>query len=343
MIRLLSMLLVAPAILHCGEDRPPPPPPPPGFVPGQTPVPIPGQPQPIQPGVPGIPAPATITLTPGFMPDPQVVRGTSGGAVQASNLSPGCTGWIGQNPNHLVNVASPFTNLRVIVAATGGQDTTLVVQKPDGTYVCDDDSEGMNPIVQGPITTAGVHRVWVGSYTRTESIPYTLGFSELTSVTAASLIGGTSPTPTPTPTMPATIDITGTTANFAPVNVAPGFVPDPMVVSGTSGGAESATSLGSGCIGFIATTPDHFLQVGGAGIPSLRVMAKSETDTTIVVRRPDGTFMCNDDSDGFNPMVEGNFPPGQYRVWIGSYAQGQNGSYRLGVSAQAGMTPSRLQ
>jgi len=275
------------------------------------------------------------------MPDPQVVHGTSGGAVQASNLNPGCTGWIGQNPNHLVNVAAPMSNLRIIVGTAGGQDTTLVVQKPDGTYVCDDDSEGMNPIVEGPINTPGIHRVWVGSYTRSELIPYTLGFSELGSVTAASLTGGT---PTPTPgTTPANIDTTGSSSNFGQLTLAPGFLPDPQVVSGTSGGSESATTLGVGCIGFVARTPDHFLQVGGAGFPSLRVMVSSDTDTTLVVRRPDGTFLCNDDSDGTNPMVEGNFPPGQYRVWIGSYAQGQNGSYRLGVSAQAGMTPSRLQ
>ena len=72
-------------------------------------------------------------------------------------------------------------------------------------------------------------------------------------------------------------------------------------------------------------------------------MAKSDVDITLVVHRPDGTFLCNDDSEGFNPMVEGNFSPGRYRVWIGSYAQGENGSYRLGLSAQPGMTPSRLQ
>ena len=167
MIRRLSSsflaLLVCATTLHCGEDRPPPPPPPPGFVPGQpVPVPVqPGQPgQPGQPAMPGVPG-TPITLSPGFTPDPHVVRGSSGGAVQASNLSPGCMGWIAQNPNHLLNATAPFANLRIIVGA-GSHDTTLVVQKPDGTYVCDDDTEGMNPIVQGPITTPGVHRIWVG-------------------------------------------------------------------------------------------------------------------------------------------------------------------------------------
>lgn len=279
------------------------------------------------------------------MPDPNIVRGSSGGAVQASNLNPGCTGWIAQNPNHLLNATAPFTNLRIIVGA-GSQDTTLVVQKPDGTYVCDDDSEGMNPIVQGPIATPGIHRIWVGSYDRTQTIAYTLGFSELSSVTAASLQGnapGVPPNnPIPTPAG-GSVDTTGTRSNFGQVTIAPGFMPDPHVVSGSSGGSVSATGLGGGCLGFVAHTPDHFIQVGGAGFPSLRVMAHSSVDTTLVVYRPDGTYLCNDDSDGTNPMVEGNFPPGQYRVWIGSYAQGQNGSYRLGVSAQPGMTPSRLQ
>ena len=294
--------------------------------------------------MPGMPS--TITLTPGFIPDPHVVRGSSGGAVQASNLSPGCTGWIAQNPNHLLNAAQPFTNLRIIVGA-GSQDTTLIVQRPDGTYLCDDDSEGMNPIVQGPIPMPGIHRIWVGSYDRTQTIPYTLGFSELTSTTAASLTGSAPGVPPSNPIPPTpgmgSVDTTGTSSNFGQVDVSPGFLPDPTVVSGTSGGSVSATSLGAGCLGFVAHTPDHFIQVGGSGFPSLRVMAKSDVDTTLVVLRPDGTFLCNDDSEGTNPMVEGNFPPGRYRVWIGSYAQGQNGSYRLGLSAQPGMTPSRLQ
>ncbi|HJL49370.1 MAG TPA: hypothetical protein RMG45_26165, partial [Polyangiaceae bacterium LLY-WYZ-15_(1-7)] len=65
-------------------------------------------------------------------------------------------------------------------------------------------------------------------------------------------------------------------------------------------------------------------------------------DTTLVVRKPDGTFVCDDDSEGMNPMVTGSFPPGQYRVWVGSYQQGQNAAYRLGFSELSSVTPNSI-
>ena len=130
-------------------------------------------------------------------------------------------------------------------------------------------------------------------------------------------------------------------SNFGTVSLNPGFIPDPHTATGTSGGATDATSLGGGCVGYIAGTPDHLFNATGA-FSTLRVMAHSTADITLVIQKPDGTYLCDDDTDGTNPVVEGSFAPGTYKVWIGSYEQGTNSPYTLGFSELADRTPSSL-
>ena len=183
--------------LACGGEEQPQQPP--ATNAPATPQPV-GQAQPVAPAggaAPPTPTPAagagqsnfgTVALRPGFTPDPHVVRGTSGGAIQASNLNAQCRGWISQTPDHLFNAQGPFNNLRFVVNA-GSEDTTLVVQKPDGTYLCNDDTDGFHPVVAGAFPP-GMYKVWVGSYQRGTQAAYQLGISELGSVTPSSLGGG---------------------------------------------------------------------------------------------------------------------------------------------------------
>lgn len=129
-----------------------------------------------------------VTIGPGFMPDPQTATGSAGGPVQASTMSSDCRGYINSAPNHIINATGAFANLRVIVSSSA--DTTLVIQRADGSFVCNDDFEGLNPGVQGPFGP-GQHRVWVGTYNAASAgAAYTIGFTELGTVTAASLGGG---------------------------------------------------------------------------------------------------------------------------------------------------------
>jgi hypothetical protein len=265
----------------------------------------------------------TVSLNPGFMPDPHTVSGTSGGSVDASTWSPTCRGWVSQTPDHIFMAGGNFTTMRMLVNG-GSEDLTLVVQKPDGTYLCNDDAEGRNPIVNSPLMP-GAYKVWVGSYTAGVNARYNLGFSELTSSTCAALGnpagGGTVPTPPPP----------GGGSNFGTVSLTPGFVPDPHVATGNAGGSLDATSWNASCRGYVSQTPDHLFAAGG-NFSFLKIMVSSTEDTTLVVQKPDGTYLCNDDTEGLNPVITGSFPPGTYRVWIGSYQAGQNPAYRLGFS-----------
>jgi hypothetical protein len=130
-------------------------------------------------------------------------------------------------------------------------------------------------------------------------------------------------------------------SNFGTVQLNAGFVPDPHTASGTSGGSIDAATWQAGCNGFVTTQPDH-LFVAATAFANLRVMAHSTGDITLVVQKPDGTYLCNDDTDGTDPLVEGAFPAGTYKVWIGSYQAGTNSPYTLGFSELTSVMPSSL-
>ena len=160
------------------------------------PTPIPGMPTPVGTAPVGT-APmgtapmgggAPVTIGPGFLPDPQTATGSAGGPIAASTMNPQGRGYIAGPPNHILTATGQFANLRIVVSSPS--DTTLVVQRADGTFTCNDDSEGLNPAIAGPFGP-GQHRVWIGTYSASQAgAPYTVGFTELAHVTAASLGSG---------------------------------------------------------------------------------------------------------------------------------------------------------
>ncbi|MFK7999365.1 MAG: hypothetical protein AB8H86_07195 [Polyangiales bacterium] len=291
-------------------------------VPAQPGVP----PQPGQPGVApgGATAYGTVTLAPGFSPDPHTTQGVAGGARNASILNtPGCRGYIATQPNHLFVATANFANMRIMVRAV--EDTTLVVQRPDGSYICDDDTEGRNPVVQA-IMTPGTYKIFVGAYRANERPNYTLGFSELGGVVPSSL---PAPAATPAPGAPAA----GTEQI---VTLARGFMPDPKIVMGNVTGTVAASAMGPGCTGYVGVAPTHTL-VLQSDSPGMRVMARSTTDLMLAIRRPDGTVICNDDGtgQGFNPLVAQPFTAGTYQIYVGTYQANTSAAYRLGFSEMA--------
>ena len=296
--------------------------------PAVTPQPVEAAPtgQPTAPAAPGASNFEDVTLSTGFTPDPKTVTGTSGGAVNAQNLNQACAGWVSTQPDHNFVAQTAFTNLRILVNGGSG-DTTLVVQKPDGSYVCNDDAEGVHPIVTGSFTP-GTYKIWVGSYEQGQNTAYTLGFTELGSVNVASLAGGAAGGPEGE-------------SNFENVALTTGFTPDPHKVTGTSGGAVEASGLNPSCAGYVDSTPDHLFQAQSA-FSNLRVLAHSDQDITLVIQKPDGSYMCNDDAEGTDPIVTGSFPAGTYKVFIGSYEAGANSQYTLGFTELGSVTAASL-
>ena len=130
----------------------------------------------------GSPNFGTRSVTPGFTPDPMNVNVTSGGTVDASQagLPGGCTGWVTRQPDFRINLTGHDDFLRVYV--TGSGDTTLIINRSNGQWICNDDSYGgTNPSVDLRNENAGQIDVWVGSYQSGQQVRGVLHVTELES------------------------------------------------------------------------------------------------------------------------------------------------------------------
>jgi len=121
----------------------------------------------------------TVSLTAGFMPDPQVVNLQSGGGVNAQTISPSCRGFIANAPD--VRLMYRAGSYPLIISVNSGADTTLVVNAPDASWYCDDDGgvNGLNPAIRFNSPQSGQYDIWVGTYGNASLQPAQLHISEL--------------------------------------------------------------------------------------------------------------------------------------------------------------------
>ena len=115
---------------------------------------------------------------------------------------------------------------------------------------------------------------------------------------------------------------------FGNASLRSGFLPDPHSLNGQSGGNVDASGVNGGCNGFISPHPSHVVTLTSA-FRWMRIFVESQGDTTIMVQTPQNTVLCNDDTYGLNPAVEGGFQPGTYRIWVGSYSQSSAAPYTI--------------
>jgi hypothetical protein len=117
--------------------------------------------------------------------------------------------------------------------------------------------------------------------------------------------------------------------NYGTVTLRPGFLPDPRSVQVVSGGSMAAQQIANPqCRGYITPQPDVVLNLTGTS-PWFRIYVTSASDTTLVIRRPDGMIQCADDTYGLNPAIEGTFLAGRYQIWVGAYRPGENAQATL--------------
>ncbi len=119
--------------------------------------------------------------------------------------------------------------------------------------------------------------------------------------------------------------------------LSPGF--GSVELKGTAGGDVAARAIAGrsetatgGCVGFTGSQPNHVLRLN-AGFKDLTVLVKSGTDTTLVVKGPGGTW-CNDDFQGKNAGLDGQWQAGEYRVWVGTQGKNQSIGYTLRVTEE---------
>ena len=97
----------------------------------------------------------------GFTPDPIRVSIYSGGNVDASRLGGACVGMIANAPDYEFTYTAGSFPLSFGVVSNG--DTSLVINGPDGRWYCNDDAQGLNPILTWGRPQSGSYDVWVGA------------------------------------------------------------------------------------------------------------------------------------------------------------------------------------
>jgi hypothetical protein len=124
---------------------------------------------------------------------------------------------------------------------------------------------------------------------------------------------------------------------FQNLAIAPKFDTDPKILQGISGGGEETTKVSGRaktetgeCIGFVDAFPDHKVTLT-TNFPFLNLKVLSPGDTVLLIKGPGGSW-CNDDTDGRNPAISGEWLKGTYEVWIGSYEINSSYPYLLQIS-----------
>jgi hypothetical protein len=105
----------------------------------------------------------TASLRSGFTPDPWTKSILAGGSSPASAAKSGCEGSVSAAPDIQIFFQPGEADLTFRVRAS--EDTTLLINTPNGRFYCDDDSGGdLDPKVTITNPQSGRYDIWVGTY-----------------------------------------------------------------------------------------------------------------------------------------------------------------------------------
>jgi hypothetical protein len=259
------------------------------------------------------PTVARIELAQG---DPEPIRGSAEGELDASELGTRCRGYVPRHPQATLHTEQAG-QARLDVSGSS-EDLVMAVRTPEGAWRCDDDSgDGTLPRLTLDLSP-GEHRVHVGTYHSGRSVPFTLTVdAELTD--APTVAGGVAPEATPA---------------FATVRV--GAAPPSGVWAGHTAGWVDASRLDGSCRGAVPIAPH--LRLHAIESQRVRLVTRDNSeDLVMVVRTPSGHYVCDDDSgSGTNPQIELALMPGDTAVWVGVYDEDDEATFSLGLSAPPG-------
>ncbi|MDB9312756.1 hypothetical protein PN462_06555 [Spirulina sp. CS-785/01] len=127
----------------------------------------------------------TLHLAQGFDRAEASVTGNTGGAYDlakhiASEDYQGnrCLGFGSQTPDHMMVLEEEMSGMTLSINS-GGHDTTLVVQGPDGVIRCGDDSPmGEDAQITDQSWASGEYKIWVGSLNAGQNWRYRLSARE---------------------------------------------------------------------------------------------------------------------------------------------------------------------
>lgn len=265
-----------------------------------------------------------VTLTAGFTPDPVRLRGRTAGIVPLNERAPGCRGYVGPAPSHVIELDSDFRFLRFF--ATSREPVLLALRSPDGEWSCSGRPLLGSPREQGAFSR-GRYEVWIGSALPGQQVSYELAITEFRSVTPAT--GRSAETLTTTSGGDVGLEIGAQEGRFRGRRFRRGFVPDPRIDEGQAGGPIRVSLLGGGCRGRTEAQPNHVLELR-TDFDYLRVeLEGADGETSLVIRTPTGEYLCSAPDDGPARIERDAWPAGRYRIWVGSRARDATPDYRI--------------
>ncbi|MFN3953134.1 MAG: hypothetical protein ACK4LQ_01685 [Pararhodobacter sp.] len=233
-----------------------------------------------------------------------------------------CPGFTGLDAPDLVlslDAQQPMLSLY----AMSQTDLVMAARAPDGQWLCNDDSYGLNPAVSFSNAPAGDYLVYVGAYSQgaggSFNLYAALGQPNWTGAESGDGASGGGLDPDAEPAV-------------GRLDFGPQTRVDPRLIFDVPASSVEAFGMGEGCAGYIdASRPDVVISAQ-PGLPQLMVYMVSEADGTLLIVGPDGQVHCNDDFEGLNPGVMiPNPQPGDYAVFAGTYGGG-GGVATLGVT-----------
>ncbi len=108
----------------------------------------------------------------------------AGGTVDAQSV--GCLGFTTAAPDVQITWTGGGNFLRwFFVPDTPGDDTTLIINDPNGNWHCNDDWDptSLNPMVDLASAPDGIYDIWVGVFPPGGTISGTLNLTEFTGLT----------------------------------------------------------------------------------------------------------------------------------------------------------------
>lgn len=107
------------------------------------------------------PSYGTVNLRHGFLPDPYVKSLVAGGSQRVNKG--GVNMYVARSPDVRLNYTAGSYPLTI--RAESGEDTTLLINLPNGQWIANDDGGGnRNPLIRLSRPQSGRYEIWVGTY-----------------------------------------------------------------------------------------------------------------------------------------------------------------------------------
>ena len=301
---------------------------------------------------------AFITINPeaGFPLDPFLVSVQAGGPVTASTVSEALPGLRLRRSSGNRRLSGRGRPLKVFFYSDN--DTTLVVQTPDGDYLCNDNTS--KRCSTRPLNQQSLSRVPTTSRVGNSDVKgLVAGFLVFTShenVNAGTLALANLVQRPAVPEVPLMRERVINASQQLMDALAAVKSPDALEAGGddvtaeiTADGNLPAPELQTGdtlCNGLVSLVPDYVFDWTGE-TDALNLYVEAAADTTLLVVTPDKSVLCSDNSgnaDNLNPLVTIEQPAeGRYLVWVGRLNPDKDVASTLTITEAADAQPESLQ